>query len=136
MASLGLGNRTITQGEMLVIDKWFDEYGFSLEMVLKGCENSAKVANPTVNYIDGVLKSWSKKDIKTIDDIEEKDKPKERKQYRDTKFSSDRSQAIKTRFHNFEQRSDKYTSDELDNIVENISKKKREEYKQGLKGDA
>lgn len=132
MSSLGLQNRTITKGEMIVIDKWFDEYNFSLEMVLKGCENSAKVANPTVNYIDGVLRSWHKKGIKTIDEIEEKDKPKGRKQYSTTKSSTDRSQAIKTRFHNFQQRSDKYSSDELDDIA----RKKREAYNQRSKGDA
>ncbi len=132
MASLGLQNRLITQGEMLVIDKWFDQYKFSLEMVLKGCESSANVANPTVKYIDGVLKSWNKKGIETMEEIEEKDKPKERKQYNNTKSSRLRSQPLKTRFHNFEQRSDKYTSDELDDIA----RKKREAYKQKSKGDA
>lgn len=132
MNSLGLGNRPITQGEMIVIDKWFEEYKFSIEMVLKGCESSAKVANPTVNYIDGVLKSWHKKDIKTIEEIEEKDKPKETKQYKNTKSSTVKSQPLKTRFHNFQQRTDKYSSDEL----ENIARRKREAYNQRAKGEA
>lgn len=132
MASLGLQNRTITKGEMIVIDKWFDEYEFSLELVLKGCENSAKVASPTVNYIDGVLKSWYGKGIKTIEEIEEKDKPKERRQYSDKKTSQNRSKPLQTRFHNFEQRTDKYSSDEL----EDIARKKREAYNHKAKGDA
>ena len=35
MKALGLDNRPITEGEMKIIDKWFDEYKFSIEMVLK-----------------------------------------------------------------------------------------------------
>lgn len=132
MKSLGLDNRAITQGEMIVIDKWFEEFKFSMEMVLKGCESSAKVANPTINYIDGVLKSWHKKEIVTMEDIAEKDKPKEKKEYKVTKSNDRKSAPLKTRFHNFEQRSDKYTAEEL----ENIARRKREAYSQKAKGEA
>ena len=132
MKSLGLDNRAITQGEMKVIDKWFEEYKFTMEMVLKGCESSAKVSNPTVNYIDGVLKSWHEKEIVTMDDIEEKDKPKEKKEYKVAKSTDRKPSPLKTRFHNFEQRSDKYTAEEL----ENIARRKREAYSQKAKGEA
>lgn len=132
MSSLGLQNRTITRGEMIVIDKWFDEYEFSLEMVLRGCESSANVANPTINYINGVLESWHKKGIKTIDEIAQKDKPRQRKEYNNTKSSKNRSKPLQTRFHNFEQRTDKYSSDELEDIV----RKKREAYNERAKGEA
>lgn len=136
MRSLGLDNRPITEGEIKIIDKWFDEYKFSLEMVLKGCESSSKVSNPTVNYIDGVLTSWYNKDIKTLEDIIEKDKPKEKKEYSVKKPDQKRPISIKTRFHNFEQRSDKYSSDELDAKVEAIARRKREAYNKKAKGEA
>ena len=131
MKALGFDNRTISQGEMKVIDKWFEEYKFSLEMVLKGCESSSKTANPSVNYIDGVLKSWNEKNIKTLEDIEEKDKPKEKKEYKVAKPSQIKNVPLKTRFHNFEQRTDKYTSEEL----EGIARRKREAYNQKAKGE-
>ncbi len=131
MRALGFDNRTISQGEMKVIDKWFEEYKFSLEMVLKGCESSSKTANPSVNYIDGVLKSWNEKNIKTLEDIEEKDKPKEKKEYKVAKPSQVKNVPLKTRFHNFEQRTDKYTSEEL----EGIARRKREAYNQKAKGE-
>lgn len=132
MKSLGLDQRPITQGEMIVIDKWFEEYKFSMEMVLKGCESSSKVASPSVNYIDGVLKSWNEKNIRTLEDIEEKDKPVERKEYKVAKPSQSKAQPLKTRFHNFEQRSNKYSAEEL----ENIARRKREAYNLKAKGEA
>lgn len=57
---------TIKQREM--INRWADE--FSLEMIEIACnvmrENAEK---PTLKYVDGVLKNWSKKGIKTPDDV-------------------------------------------------------------------
>lgn len=130
MKSLGMDKRPITQGEMIVIDKWFEEYKFSMEMVLKGCESSSKVSNPSINYIDGVLKSWYKKEIITLNDIIEKDKPKEKKEYRTNKPTDKKGTPLKTRFHNFEQRTDNYSSDQL----EDIARRKREAYNQKAKG--
>lgn len=132
MKSLGLDKRPISEGEMTVIDKWFDKYRFTLDMVLKGCESSSKVANPSVNYIDGVMTSWHNKGIQTLEDIEEKDRPKEKKEYKIARPQQNKSTPLKTRFHNFEQRTDKYTSEEL----ENIARRKRETYNQKAKGEA
>ena len=127
---LGYGKRLPTEGEMKVIDKWFEEYDFSMELVLKGCENSKKTSNPSINYIDGILTSWHHKGIKTIEEINEKDKPPEKKGYKGTKFDG-RVKANKTRFHNFEQRTSNYTAEQL----EDIARRKREEYYLKAKGE-
>lgn len=132
MRSLGFDNRPISQGEMNVIDKWFEEYKFSMEMVLKGCESSSKVANPSIKYIDGVLKSWYKKDIVTLEDIETKDKPREQTEFKVGQPKGRKSAPLQTRFHNFEQRTDKYSSEQLEDIV----RKKREAYNRKAKGEA
>lgn len=132
LRALGMGNRAPSENEMKIIDKWFDEYKFSMEMVLKGCENSSKTANPNLNYIDSILESWYKKNIETIEEIAEKDKPKERQTSKVNKNIEKKSAPLKTRFHNFEQRSNKYTAEEL----EDIARKKREAYMQRAKGEA
>ncbi|NLJ78333.1 MAG: DnaD domain protein [Tissierellia bacterium] len=124
MKHLGYGSRLPSKGEIEVIDRWFDEYGFTIEMVLKGCEGSKKTANPSINYIDGILTSWHKKGIKTIDEIEQKDQKPAGRSYDRRGRSAGKSKAIKTRFHNFEQRTTDYTADEL----EDIARRKREEY--------
>ncbi|MFA5577274.1 MAG: DnaD domain protein [Tissierellaceae bacterium] len=132
LRALGMDHRSPTEKDMLIIDRWFDEYKFSMEMVLKGCEGSSKVANPNLNYIDGILGSWYKKNIQTLEDIEEKDRPVEKKSYSPSRPSQGKGSPLKTRFHNFEQRSDKYTAEEL----EDIARKKRESYQQRVKGEA
>lgn len=121
---LGYGNRLPTKGETDVMDKWFEEYKFTMDMVLKGCESSKKTSNPSINYIDGVLTSWYNKGIRTFDEIEEKDKKPERKGYTNKNKTVKRAKAAQTRFHNFEQRTSNYTAEEL----EGIARRKREEY--------
>lgn len=130
MKHLGYGNRMPSQGEMKVIDKWFEEYKFTMELVLRGCENSKKTSNPSINYIDGILSSWHQKGIKNIEEIEEKDKKQEKREYKN--FKTDRKiKATKTKFHNFEQRTSKYSAEQL----EDIARRKREEYYSKAKGE-
>ena len=129
MKYLGQGNRNPTESEMKVIDKWFEEYNFSMELVLKGCENSRKTSNPSINYIDGILTSWYEKGIRSVEEIEIKDKLPERKQERKTTTTV--RKAAPNRFHNFEQRTSKYTAQEL----EEIARRKREQYYFNKKGE-
>lgn len=129
MNSLGLGHKGINDGDLKIIDKWFDNYGYSMELVLKGCERSSNTSNVTVKYIDGVISSWYNKGIKTLEDIETKD-VKEKKVY---KASNQRKAApVKTRFHNFEQKTDRYSEEDL----EKIARKKREAFSQRVKGES
>ena len=131
MKYLGYGNRMASAGEMKVIDKWFEEYNFSMEIVLKGCENSKKTSNPSINYIDGILTSWYHKGIKTLEDIKIKDTPPERKEYQKTPKNRP-VKAKQTRFHNFEQRTSNMSAEEL----EAIARRKREEYYSKAKGES
>lgn len=140
MQYLGYGKGIPTESQMKVIDKWFGKYNFSMEMVLRACENTNKTSNPSVNYIDGILSSWHKKGIKTVDEIETKDIFPEKKDMDEIRYpklkkqqgqSKSTGKSIKTRFHNFEQRTSNYTSDEL----EEIARKKREEHYLKVKGE-
>ncbi|GMG98030.1 DnaD domain protein [Tepidimicrobium xylanilyticum] len=119
---LGHGNRLPSVGEMKVIDKWFEEYEFTMDLVLKACENSGKTSNPSINYIDGIITSWYNKGIKSVDEIEEKDKLQNKKDRADYKV--EKVKPIKTKFHNFQQRTSNYTAEQL----EEIARRKREEY--------
>lgn len=130
MKALGLDKRPIRDDEIDLIDKWFEEYKFDLDLVLKACE-ADKNPIPSIKYVNGILKSWYNKGIKTIDDIEILDKPAEKVE-RAKKTQVRRSKAATTRFHNFEQRSDQYSSDDL----EKMAQKKRESYSQRSKGES
>ncbi|HHY78716.1 MAG TPA: DnaD domain protein, partial [Clostridiales bacterium] len=59
---------TAVEEEMLY--KWFYEYSFSDEAVLRACELTVKTLKPSFSYIDKVLTEWHENNIKTLDEIE------------------------------------------------------------------
>lgn len=59
---------TVIEEEMLF--KWFYEYSFSDEIILKACELTAKTLRPSFSYIDTTLTEWYKKGFKTIQEVE------------------------------------------------------------------
>ena len=80
------------------LDKWFDTWQFSIEMVLEACKIcSLRINEPNFNYIDGILSNWNKKGIKNIENIESGDFKKKAK---DVKFK-----APVTTFNSYDQRS-------------------------------
>jgi len=129
MKSIGLSDRPIREDEKRTIDIWFNVYKFDMDIVLKACE-ADKNPRPSVNYINAILKSWHEKEVKTIEDIDLLERPKVAT--KPINNQRKKTTSVKTRFHNFEQRTEKYSSDEL----EDIARKKREEYSQRLKGDS
>ncbi len=124
MKALGLDKRPVRADETELIDIWFNEYKYSLDVVLKACE-ADKNPTPSIRYVNGILKSWYKKGIKSVEDIETLDKPSETDS-KSKKAQVRRPKAATTRFHNFEQRTEKYSSDEL----EKMARRKRENYGQ------
>lgn len=50
--------RTPTEPEKQIMNKWTDEYGFSLERVLEACKKTTGISNPNLNYINSVLLAW------------------------------------------------------------------------------
>ncbi|WP_425448750.1 DnaD domain-containing protein [Dethiothermospora halolimnae] len=119
--ALGFKGRFLAEGEIKVVDKWFDKWNFSIEVILKACDKSKNISNPNVNYIDKILESWYNKGINSVEDIETKDqKPKNTTHQ---KTYNNKSKNFKTRFHNFEQRTSKYSAEELENIIRNKQNK-------------
>jgi DnaD/phage-associated family protein len=107
-------NRTLTEAEMRTIDRWIDEWDFSMEMILKCLDNSTKINNPNLNYFDKILSEWYKNGFKTIEDLKNDKKPEK------TKKETSKS---KNRFHNFIQSED-ISGDDLEKIAREKFKKK------------
>ena len=103
------------------MDTWIDEFGFDIDLVLEACKNSTKTSNPNINYIDAILKDWYKKGIKKVDDIKKLDiKPKNNINYKRTQTSP----KIRTKFHLAKSRGDKYTAEELEQLILDNQKKR------------
>ena len=112
----------------ILIDE-INEYSkiFDIKMFGEAIKIAAGNKSRNVPYVLGILRNWKDNNILAIDDLEalrrEKEIEKQRKQQKHQYQNKQYNKPKKTRFHNFEQRTDKYSADDL----EEIARKKREE---------
>jgi DnaD/phage-associated family protein len=111
--ALGFYPRPPSEAEKQTIDTWLDQWNFPMNVILKACEHSKKISNPNINYFNGILHNWYKEGIKTIEDLENKNKNQEKQSQPIAKLENKSS---KNRFHNFEQRTAKYSKEELEKL--------------------
>lgn len=79
MNYLGM-NRQPSKAEIEFMDKWLDEYGFSLEMIFEGCRRMTGLHKPNFRYLNTVLASWKSKGFTVPEDtLAEKPAGKEEK---------------------------------------------------------
>ena len=72
---LGIKAPEIMKPQEQILDKWVNVYKFSLEVIFKACDICFDRLNRAdFKYIDGILNSWFKDGIKSLEDIEKKDK--------------------------------------------------------------
>lgn len=107
---IGLSNKAYKQVDFDMVNSWFEKYNFSMDLVMQACDRTVNTSNPNIGYVNRILMNWNEKGITEISEIAEKDKKKK--------------VIKKTKFHNFEQASDKMSEDEM----EKIAKKKREDF--------
>jgi|LFRM01.2.fsa_nt_gb DnaD/phage-associated family protein len=126
-------SRQPTRSEKELMDMWFDKYQFDIELVLEACSKSKNISNPSISYINGVIKSWNEKNIKTLEDL--KSSEEEFKRNSEAKKASANTNAtsykpkqnppqVKTRFHNINQSFTKYSADELERRLQESQKGK------------
>lgn len=114
---------------------WIDEVSeyskiFDVKMFGEAIKIASNNKRRHVKYVLGILRNWKDANIITIDDLEafrrEKEMERQEKQQNQNKQYTPK----KNRFHNFEQRTDKYSAEQL----EEIARRKREEYYKKLQG--
>ena len=62
-----------TQYETDLINKWFNEYHYSFEIIEEALKKTVKISNPNIAYVDKILSTWYENQFKNLDDLE-KDK--------------------------------------------------------------
>ena len=112
--------RQPSKPEERIMDSWFDKYNMDIEVILSACSRAKNTSNPSISYINGIIEKWKKSDVKTLDDIKRIDDEYKMK-LENKKTSSSNNQVypkqVKTRFHNINQRTDKYTAEELEQLI-------------------
>ena len=50
--------RNPTEAEESLIDRWMDDFGFSIDRILEACSRTTGIGNPNFNYLNGILTRW------------------------------------------------------------------------------
>lgn len=112
---LGIRNTDIMKPQEDMLEKWTTSYNFSLEIIKKACDICFQRLNRAdFKYIDGILSSWNKDNLKTLKQIEEKEtsykSSSSKKNFNNQKSNS--YEKPKLRFNNFKGRD--YDYDDLE----------------------
>ncbi len=110
---LGIRNTDIMKPQEDMLEKWTSSYNYSLDIIKKACDICFQRLNRAdFKYIDGILSSWNKDNLRTMQDIENKEakfkSSSSKKVYNNSKTNS----KPKLRFDNFKGRD--YDYDDLE----------------------
>lgn len=107
MKAFGLTDRKPAETEKRIMEKWFQEWGFSRELVLEACNRTIGATHtPSFPYADKILSDWREAGVHSMADVEVLDGKRRqqavRKNSRPAEENTRRRQS--NQFHNFEQR--------------------------------
>ena len=93
--------------------RWFDEFGFSIEIVLEACNRTIRQTHqPSFDYADKILNGWYKNGVTSLADISQLDARRKAEQKKE-QTRADRPQKAASgsgnRFNNFSQRDYDYS---------------------------
>lgn len=113
MKAMGISGRNLVTSETAYIDKWKNDFGFSLELIQKACEKTIQaIHEPSFEYADRILSNWKLSNITSLDDVAKADSDHQKR--KKTTTATPRT-ISKNKFNNFDQRS--YDYDKLEKMI-------------------
>ncbi|KGK89173.1 MULTISPECIES: DnaD domain protein [unclassified Clostridium] len=101
---LGIKDGEIMKPQEEMLTKWLYTYGFSMDIIHRACDICFQRINKAdFKYIDGILNSWQREGIKTIEDIDKKDNKKTIKKNGSYKVKMDSFNSYDQRNYNFDE---------------------------------
>jgi len=113
--AFGISGRDLVSSETAYIEKWRNEYGFSLDIITAACDYTIRsTQKPSFAYADSILTTWKKMQVHNMADVEKL--IKEHREKRPEKNPPTSAEAgSKNKFNNFKQRS--YDYDQLEKML-------------------
>ena len=73
--ALGIRSRVPTETEISFINTWSKDYGFSDQLIKLACDKAIlqQPSSANFSYVNAILESWHKNNVKTPDDVERLD---------------------------------------------------------------
>lgn len=110
---LGIRNADIMKPQEDMLEKWTSSYNYSLDIIKKACDICFQRLNRAdFKYIDGILSSWNKDNLRTLQDIENKEASFKNSSSKKVYNNSKANNKPKLRFDNFKGRD--YDYDDLE----------------------
>ena len=111
LKQLGIPRRVPTPAETAFIDTWYNTYAFNKNIILEACKRAiaAKPHSANFNYVNGILESWHKQNVRKLSDIEALDKKWEEEK----KKKSTSGKTAPNQFNNYQSSTGKEVVDEL-----------------------
>lgn len=91
-------NRNLTKYEEAYVNTWLDEYKYDFAMIEEALKRTVSKSNPSINYVNGILSNWHKKDYRKVEDIQNEAKTT-------TNITNSSSKTTNVKYKDYEQRS-------------------------------
>lgn len=73
LRAFGITDRKPVELEIAYVDKWQNDYGFEMDIILEAAARTIKaIAKPSFPYTDKILKSWAESGISNIEETRER----------------------------------------------------------------
>lgn len=113
MKAMGISGRSLVSGETAYIDKWKNDFGFSVDLIQKACEKTIQtIHEPSFEYTDRILNNWKSNNISSLEEVAKADT--EHQKRKKAAVSAPKAPS-KNKFNNFDQRS--YDYDQLEKML-------------------
>lgn len=123
MRAFGISDRRPGDSEQELIRKWFQEFGFTRELVLEACSRTLKaIHKPSFSYADKILTDWESGGVRVMEDVRRMDEQREGRRNGKTTAAV---KPAKNQFHNFEQRNTDYDAMVLERLKERLSEEQK-----------
>lgn len=119
MKAFGISGRNLVSQEIAYIEKWTNQFGFTLDMINEACSRTiGNIGKASFKYADKILSDWQSQGIRHLEDVSSLDKQKASQKA--IRPNSDTAKP-NNRFHNFEQR--QYDDDFYDTLEQQLLRK-------------
>lgn len=114
MSAFGLKDRNPGAREAEFIQKWYQTYGFSIDMIELACQKTlSAIQKPSFEYTDSILSAWHKKELTTPEQVAAFEQKRKQKEAASAPTRPVQSRVPKkaagNKFHNFEQHDTDYS---------------------------
>lgn len=121
MKAFGLNERRPGDAELAMIRRWFQEWGFTKEIVLEACGRTLKAThNPSFSYADKILSEWKKSGVRRLADVKKLDEKRDSRKPPKTGPAAIPAKTTKNQFHNFDQRDTDYDGMVLERLKQRL----------------